>query len=52
MSEDIVSALQFHIMVNSFKLVFKRHEMTNIWKVRSSARETQLYFPSDSMASP
>lgn len=44
-------ASQFHIMVNSFKLVFKRLERTNICKMHSSAHKTQLYSLSDSVIS-
>ena len=42
-----ITALQCHIMVNSFKLVFKRQEMT----MHSFAHKTQLRFFSDSIDS-
>ena len=46
-----ITALQCHIMVYSFKLVYKRQEMANIYKKYSSTHKTQLRFPPNSITS-
>ena len=39
--QSIIIGLQFHIIVNSFKLISERLEMTNIWKINSSAHKVR-----------